>query len=117
MIDADLPTRRPESGQRESLGARSQFVRFTLHVAIVMLTWWETDDGENISRGLVVKEAIVMALVVMVRTRMVVIIEMVTMVRQQMVMVIVVTGKLVMMMMIMRNAGNDYRGSRRRGRG
>ena len=51
MIDADLPTRRPESGQRESLGARSQFVRFTLHVAIVMLTWWETDDDENISRG------------------------------------------------------------------
>ena len=57
------------------------------------------------------------ALVVMVRTRIVVIIEMVTMVRQQMVMVIVVTGKLVMMMMIMRNAGNDYRGSRGRGRG
>ena len=96
MIDADLPTRRPESGQRESLGARSQFVRFTLHVAIVMLTWWETDDGENISRGLVVKEAIVMALVVMVRTRIMVIIEMVMMMRQQMVMVVVVTGELVM---------------------
>ena len=34
-----IMTSRPESGQRESLGARSQLVRFTLQVAIVMFTW------------------------------------------------------------------------------
>ena len=34
-----IETSKPESGQRESLGARSQLVRFTLQVAIVMFTW------------------------------------------------------------------------------
>ena len=34
-----IVTSKPESGQRESLGARSQLVRFTLQVAIVMFTW------------------------------------------------------------------------------
>ena len=57
-------------------------------------------------------------MVVMVRTRIMVIIEMVTKVRQQMMMVIVVTSKMVMMMMMnTKNACNDYRGSRGRGRG
>ena len=34
-----IVTSKPESGQRESLGARSQLVRLTLQVAIVMFTW------------------------------------------------------------------------------
>ena len=38
MMMMMIVTSKPESGQRESLGARSQLVRFTLHVAIVMFT-------------------------------------------------------------------------------
>jgi len=39
------PTSKPESGQRESLGARSQLVRLTLQVAIVMFTEAAGDEG------------------------------------------------------------------------
>ena len=67
---------------------------------------------------LVVKEAIVMALVSMARTRIMAIIKMVTMMRQLMVMVTVVTSSMAMMLtMNTKNAGNDYRGSRGRGMG
>ena len=52
MMMMMIVTSKPESGQSESLGARSQLVRFTLHVAIVMFTWASLSSSSSSSSSL-----------------------------------------------------------------